>query len=166
MVEGGLLATEPTWSQWLCRNHHFENFTVGHHDLVNRYAIAVTNDHICLPLVTLLGHFLIHDLSPCFGTRVIRRMPQVDKELITLPEHRSTPPPSRVLVEFVLLDLQFSVQYLYVVVCPLSLSLVIMFSVLRITDSDFPSGIFKLFISDNRVYVLFIVELFQTLSLS
>ena len=42
-----------------------------------------------------------------FIINVIRRVPDVDQELITLPEHLSSP---QVLVRFVLLDHLFSVQ--------------------------------------------------------
>jgi hypothetical protein len=43
-----------------------------------------------------------------FVTRLTRRVSLVEQELLTLPEHMSSPP---VLGEFVLLDLKF---YMYV----------------------------------------------------
>ena len=53
----------------------------------------------------------------------------------------------RNLVGFVLLDLQFYVYILQIVVCPFVLFLLaIVLSVLRFTDSDYPFGIFKLFL--------------------
>jgi hypothetical protein len=45
---------------------------------------------------------LIHDLSLGFVTRVTQRVPLVEEELLTIPQHMS---PVRVLEEFVLLDL-------------------------------------------------------------
>ena len=64
-----------------------------------------------------------------------RRVPIVEEELITLPEHMSSSP---VLVGFVLFDLQFYEYVLQVVVCPFVLFLLtIVFSViLRCPDSD------------------------------
>jgi len=52
------------------------------------------------------------------------------------------------LVAFLLLDLLVDVYVLYIVVCPFVLSLLaIVLSVLhRFTDSDYPFGIFKLFL--------------------
>ena len=53
---------------------------------------------------------------------------------------------SRLLVGFVLLDLQFYVYVLQIVVCSFVLFLlaIIVLSVLRFTDSHYPFGIFKL----------------------
>ena len=69
----------------------------------------------------------------------------VKQELPTLPEHLSLSP---VLVGFVLLDRLFYMYVLLIVVCPFVLfHLAIVLSVLvRYTDSDYPFGIFKLFL--------------------
>ena len=44
--------------------------------------------------LTLPGPFLIHDLPPITEilTRLTRRVPLVEQELITFPEHLSSPP--------------------------------------------------------------------------
>ena len=62
-----------------------------------------------------------------------------------LPDHLSSLP---VLVGFVLLGLQFYVYVLQIIVCPfVLLFLTMVLSVLlRFTDSDYPFGIFKLFL--------------------
>ena len=69
-----------------------------------------------------------------FVTRLTRRVSLVEEELHTLPEHLSSSP---VLVGFVLLDLQFYMYVLQIVVCSFVLFLlVIVLSVLRFTYSD------------------------------
>ena len=68
----------------------------------------------------------------------------MEQELLTLPEHLSSP---RFLVGFVLRDLQFYVYVtvLLIFVCPfVRFLLAIVLSVLRYTDYDYPFGIFKL----------------------
>ena len=81
-----------------------------------------------------------------FVTRLRRRLSLVEQELLTLPEHLSSP---LVLVGFVLLSLQFYVYVLQIVVCPFVLFLlaIVLSVLLRYTDSDYPFGIFKLFLS-------------------
>ena len=66
-----------------------------------------------------------------------RRVPLVEQELPTIPEHLSSP---RYSVGFVLLDLQFYVYVLQIVVCPfvLSLLIIVLSVLLRYTDSDYP----------------------------
>jgi hypothetical protein len=74
-------------------------------------------------------------------TRIIRRVSQLERELLTLPEHLSSPPVLsgvRVTRSFVLC------VYLEIVVCPFVLFRLTIVSVLRYTDSDCPFGIFKL----------------------
>ena len=65
----------------------------SHHDLVDHYGISVsqmTTD--MFPLSQKLpGPFLIHDITG-FVTRSTRRVPLVKQELLTLPEHMSSPP--------------------------------------------------------------------------
>jgi hypothetical protein len=78
-----------------------------------------------------------------FVTRLARRVPLVEQELLTSSEHLRSPPVfsgvrvTRSLVLYVcFVDSCLSF-------CPFSL--VIVLSVLRYTDSDYPFGIFKLF---------------------
>ena len=76
-----------------------------------------------------------------FGTKLLRRVPLVEQELLTPPVHPSSPP---ILVDFMLLYL------LYVCFVDRCLSFCT-FSFdhsvpLRYTDSDYPFGIFKLFL--------------------
>jgi hypothetical protein len=74
-----------------------------------------------------------------FVTRVIRRVPQVEQALLTLPGHPS-------LVGFVFLNLVFCVVFctsLFVL-----FHLAIVFSVLRFTDSDDPIAL----VSSNSSY--------------
>jgi hypothetical protein len=92
----------------------------------------------------LSGPFFIHDITR-FVTRLTRRVPLVEQELLHLPEHLSSP---RVLVGFVLLDHKF---YVYVFFLDRCLSFCtftfgIVLSVLQFTDPDYPFGIFKLFL--------------------
>ena len=67
----------------------------------------------------------------------------VEQEPLTLQEHLSSPHP-RFLVGFMLLDLQFHVYVLQIVMCPfVPFLLAIVLSVLRYTDSsNYPLGIF------------------------
>jgi hypothetical protein len=55
--------------------------------------ICVTNDHGYVPLVVNTSQCFPHSrLITRFVTRLIRRVPLVEKELLTLPEHLSSPP--------------------------------------------------------------------------
>ena len=63
----------------------------------------------------------------------------MEQEPLTLPEHLTSSPVFRT---FVLLNLQFSVQFFVDNCCPFVVSIMaIVFSVLRITPSDYPFGI-------------------------
>ena len=98
-----------------------------------------------VPLVVNTSWSFPHSrLVTGFVTRLIRRMQQVDQELLTLQEHLSSLP---ILSGFVLLDLQLYMYVLQIVVCPFVLfHLVIVLSVrLRYTDSGYPFDIFKPF---------------------
>ena len=65
--------------------------------------ICVTNDHGYVPLVVSTYRYFPHSrLTTGFVTRLTRRVPLVEQELLTFPEHLSSP---RILVGFVLLDL-------------------------------------------------------------
>ena len=59
----------------------------------------------------------------------------------------------RFLVGFVLLDLQFYMYVLLIVVCPFGLFLlgIVLYVLLRFTDSDYPFGNFKLILHGNDV---------------
>jgi hypothetical protein len=56
-----------------------------HHDLVNHYRVStcVTNDYGYVPFVVITIR--------SFVTRVNRRVPHVERELLTLPEHLNSP---------------------------------------------------------------------------
>ena len=55
--------------------------------------ICVTNDHRYFPLVVNTSQFFPHSwLITRFVTRLTRRVPLVEQELLTLPEHLSSPP--------------------------------------------------------------------------
>ena len=55
--------------------------------------ICVTNDHGYVPLVVSTSRFFSHSwLITGFVTRLTRRVPLVEVELLTLPEHLSSPP--------------------------------------------------------------------------
>ena len=92
------------------------------------------------------------DRECIFVTRVTRRVPHVEQDLLTLPGHMSSPPfisggSCCSIISFLYIVLQ-------IVVCRLALFLLaIMFSVLRITVSDYTFGIFKLFIACIIQYV-------------
>jgi hypothetical protein len=72
--------------------------------------------------------------------RLTRRVPLVEQELPTLPEHLNSP---RFTVRFVLLDVSF---YIFCRSLFVLFLLAIALSVLRFTDSAYPFGIFKLFL--------------------
>ena len=105
----------------------------------------MTNVHGHVPLTASTPRSFPHSqIIAGFVTRLTRRLPLVEQELLTLPKHPSSPPVfsgvrvtrSLVLcVCFVDRCLSF---------CTFSF-LVIVLSVLRFTDSDCPFGIFKPF---------------------
>jgi len=82
-------------------------------------------EHLCQRLILRIDMFAIVPIPSSFPflllstdlakRRVARRMSLVGQELPTLPENTCAP---RFLVAFVLLDLQFSVVFLYIVVGP------------------------------------------------
>jgi hypothetical protein len=66
-----------------------------HHNLVDRYIwnICVANDHRCVPLVVNTSRSFPRSwLITGFVTRLTRRVSLVKQELLTLPEHMSSPP--------------------------------------------------------------------------
>jgi hypothetical protein len=69
----------------------------------NKMAKRKSNDHGYVPLVVSTSRTFPHSrLITGFVTRLTRRVPLVEQELLTLPEHLSSP---RFLVGFVVLDL-------------------------------------------------------------
>ena len=65
------------------------------HDLVDHYGmnICVTNDHRYVPLVVNTSRSFPHSrLTTGFVTRLTQQVPLVEQELLTLPEHLSSPP--------------------------------------------------------------------------
>jgi hypothetical protein len=131
------------------------------------WSICVTNDQGYVPLVVNTSRSFPHSrLIIGFVTRLTRKVPLVEQELLTLPEHLSSPPVFsgvrviRSLVLFVcFVDRCFSFctfSFGHCVVCSsvfwplccLSFCLLaIVFSgLLLCTDYDCPFGIFKLLI--------------------
>jgi hypothetical protein len=111
--------------------------------------ICVTNDHGYVPLVINTSRSFPHSqLITGFVTRLTRRMPLVEQELLILPEHLSSPSVfSGVRVTRCLA--------LYVCCVDRCLSFCTFFfwpwcSVLRYTVSDCPFGIFKLFLYEGK----------------
>jgi hypothetical protein len=113
--------------------------------------ICVTNDHGYVPLVVNTTRSFPHSwLITGSTTRLTRRVSLVEEELITLPEHLSSPPVcsgvrvSRSLVLcacFVERCLSFCIFFFLVIVLSV---------LLRYTDSDYLFGIFKLFLINNK----------------
>jgi hypothetical protein len=60
--------------------------------IAHKWNICVTNDHAYVPLVNTSWSFPHSRLITGFVTRLIRRVPLVEQELLTLPEHLSSPP--------------------------------------------------------------------------
>ena len=86
-----------------------------------------------------------------FVTRLTRRVSLVDRGILILPEHPSSPP------DFSGIRVTRSLVYMYVlliVVCPFVLFLlaIVLSVLLRYTDSDFSFGIFKLFFQQYLIY--------------
>jgi len=65
------------------------------HDLINRYGTCVsqlTNDHVYVPLVVNTFRSFSHSWRITgIVTRVTQRVPLVEQELPTFPEHLSSP---------------------------------------------------------------------------
>jgi hypothetical protein len=76
----------------------------------------------------------------------------VEQEQLTVPEYLKSSP---VFSGFVLLDFQFYVYVLKIVVCPFVLFLlaVVLSVFLRFTDSDKPFDIFKVFLNECLVLI-------------
>jgi hypothetical protein len=102
-----------------------------------------------VPLVIHTSQYFPHSwLITGFLARLTWRVQLVEQELITLPEHLSSPPDfsgARVTRSFALC-VCFVGRFLFFIL------LVIMLSVLQFTTSGYPFGIFKLFLC--KIYVL------------
>jgi len=62
-------------------------------DLVDCYGTSVTNNHGYVPLVVSTSRSFPHAwLSNGVVTRLTRRVPLVEQELLTFPKHLSSPP--------------------------------------------------------------------------
>jgi len=125
-------------------------FYGNHHDLINRYGISVSQ--MTTGMFNLLEAF--PGLFPhlwnitWFTTRVTRRVPLVDQELLTLSEYLSSPPGFGGVR--VARSLVFWVSLLFIAGCSfVPFRLAIVLSVL-LTDSDYPFGIFQLFLNVHQ----------------
>jgi len=85
-------------SYWLSWSHHFKSFTVATTTWLNRYRIAVSKTtksplicFICRKHVSTSRSFPHSWLINGFVTRITRRVSLVEQELLTLPEHMSSP---------------------------------------------------------------------------
>jgi len=106
----------------------------------------MSNDHGYVPLVVNTSRSFHHSrLITGFVTRLTRRVPLVEQELLTLPEHLSSPPVftgvrvTRSLVLYVFCRSLFVLLYFFLLAIVLSV-------LLRYTDSGCSFGIFKLFL--------------------
>ena len=81
-------------SYWLNRSHHFESFTTTTMTwlTVMKYVFH-TWPRICFTCRNTSRSFPHSWLITGFVTRVTRRMPLVEHELLTLPDHLSSPTP-------------------------------------------------------------------------
>ena len=95
-LDRGLLLTRKLLNQGFLLvklKSSLRKFYGRHHDLVNRYGISVTNDHgYASPSVNTSLSFPHSRLITGFVTRLIRRVTLVEQDLLTLPEHLSSPP--------------------------------------------------------------------------
>jgi hypothetical protein len=105
-LDRGLVLTRKLMNQWFLLvklKSSLRKFYGRHHDLVDRYGISVTNDHGYVPFVVSISRSFPHSrLITGFVTRLTRRVPLVEQELLTLPEHQIPP---QLSLGFVLLDL-------------------------------------------------------------
>jgi hypothetical protein len=117
------------------------------HDLVDRYGISVSQ----MTTATFRLSYFPHSwLITRFVTRVIRRVPRVEQELLTLVGTPAFIPDfSGIRVARCLVFCVMFCRSLFVLL-PLYL-LAIVLSVLRIMASDYPFGIFTLFLHKDRI---------------
>ena len=109
--------------------------------------ICVSNHHGYVPLdVNTFRSFPHSWLIIGFVSRVTRRVQLVEQKLVFLAEYLNSPP---VLVGSVLYSIfSFMCNVLLIVVCHFVpfLLVIVVFVLLRFTDSDYHFGIFKLFL--------------------
>ena len=93
-LDRGLLLTRKLGFHLVKLKSSLRKFYGRHHDLVDGYGISVvTNDHGYVPLVVNTSRSFPHSrLITGFVTRLTRWVPLVEQELLTLPEHPSSPP--------------------------------------------------------------------------
>jgi hypothetical protein len=66
-------------------------FNSRHHDLVNRYEISFTYDHIYSTCRKHYRSFSYSWLATGFVTKVIRRVSLVEQKMLTIPKHLCSP---------------------------------------------------------------------------
>ena len=99
---------------------------------------------------------------------LIRRVSLVEQELLTLPEHLSSPPVfsgvrvTRSLVLYVCFVDRY-LSFCTFVICPFVLFLlaIVLSVLLRYMDSDCPFGIFKLFLSHDQYHFYFMMSMIR-----
>ena len=124
-------------------------------DLIDRYGMYVfTNSYGYVTLIVNTSRSFRH--SWLITPRLTRRVPIVDEELLTLPEHLMSPLVfSGVLVtRSLVLCVCFVDRCLSF--CPFLLFAIVLYVVLfRFTDIDYPFGIFKLFLTYEINCIIF-----------
>ena len=125
-------------SYWLTWSHQFESFT-----FVTMTWLTVM-EYLCHKWLRICSicrkHFPHSWLITGFVTNLTRRVPLVKLELLTLPEHPSSP----LVVSGVGVTQSLVLFVGFVLLSFLLLAIVL--SALRFMDSDYPFGIFKLFL--------------------
>ena len=96
-LERGMLLTRVLLNQGFLLvklKSSLRKFYGRHHDLVDRHGIFLSqNDHGYVTLVVSTSRFILHSwLITESVARITRRMPLMEQELPTLPEHLSSPP--------------------------------------------------------------------------
>ena len=95
-LDRGLLLTRKPLNQWFLLvklKLSLRKFYGRHHDLVDRYGISVSQMTIYVPLVINISRSFPHSWHITgFVSRLTRRVPLVEQELLTLPVHLSSPP--------------------------------------------------------------------------
>jgi hypothetical protein len=118
--------------------------------------ICVTNDHGYVPLVVNTSRFYPHSwLISGFVTRLIRRVPLVEQDLLTLPEHLSSP----LVFSWVRVTRSLALCICFVdrclSFCTFSFGHCVL---LRYTDCDYPFGIFNFFLQNIYLHIYFILS--------
>ena len=123
--------------------------------------ICVTNDHGYVPPVVCTFRSFPHSwLITGFVTRWTRRVLLVELELLTFPEHLSSPPVCSGVHVTRSLVLCVCLIYRCLFFCPFLLAIVLSV-LLRFMDFHYPFGIFKLFlckiyVTPNRICLLIV----------